>query len=499
MIRTEPMRGSYWRPGKVIMLLLCCIFSGYAQDPEYEAWLKKEQQKLQEYKDARDKDFINFLKREWKQRQAFEGLVPDERPKPKSLPTVEPSETPRAPVPSAPARVKSEAPSEPVPALEPKEVAVPPPSPTPNVLEFGFNFFDLPLVVRHEKTAWPKLEKEVSKETISTFWADLSRTTYETVLAQAGQERARLRLNDWGYTLLLHQIGLSLFKGSLNESTLFTWFMLVKSGFDVRIGYGGERVRLLVPTVTRLYQVMYFQVGSDDRRLYAVPLQGDEKSIEGMFYVYEGSYPGADRQADFSVKSLPALRDESAPRQLRFIYGKQDYRLDVAVDKGAVEFFRNYPQTEYTVYFESPASSRAARSLVAQLKPILQGKTEWEAVNILLRFVQTAFEYKTDHDQFGREKPLFVDEVLFYPASDCEDRSVLFAYLVRTLLGMDVVALDYPAHIATAVRFTSEVAGDQVTYEGKKFVICDPTYIGADAGMCMEQFKGVNPKVIRIE
>src|SRR3972149_2063363 len=134
-----------------------------------------------------------------------------------------------------------------------------------------------------------------------------------------------------------------------------------------------------------------------------------------------------------------------------------------------------------------------------QLKPILQGKTEWEAVNILLRFVQTAFEYKTDDDQFGREKPLFVDEVLFYPASDCEDRSVLFAYLVQTLLGLDVVGLDYPAHIATAVRFTSEVAGDQVMYEGKKFVICDPTYIGADVGMCMEQFKGVVPKVIKIE
>lgn len=30
-------------------------------------------------------------------------------------------------------------------------------------------------------------------------------------------------------------------------------------------------------------------------------------------------------------------------------------------------------------------------------------------------------------------------------------------------------------------------------------VICDPTYIGANAGMCMEQFKGVNPNVIRIE
>ena len=280
---------------------------------------------------------------------------------------------------------------------------------------------------------------------------------------------------------------------------MFTWFILGLSWSAVRIGYGGDRVRLLVPTVTQLYQVTYFQVGRDAQRLYAVPLQRDEKNIEGMFYVYEGSYPGADKIADFSVKTLPALYDASARKQLRFIYGGEDHRLEIDASKGAVEFFRDYPQTEYTVYFQSPASPGAARSLIAQLKPILQGKTEWEAVNILLRFVQTAFEYKTDHDQFGREKPLFVDEVLFYPASDCEDRSVLFAYLVRTLLGLEVIGLDYPAHIATAVRFTSEVTGDGITHEGKRYVICDPTYIGADAGMCMPQFKEVNPKVIRIE
>ncbi len=480
-----------------LLLLLCYLSSAYAQDPEYEAWLKKEQQKLQEYKDARDKDFVDFLKREWKQQRAFEGLIPDERPKPKSLPIAEPSPVPRAPANSSPARVKAE-----IPVIDrPTEkneisVAAPPPS---NLAETELNFFELPLTVRYEKAVWPKLGSGVSKESISMFWGELSRLGYETVLAQAKQERERLRLNDWGYTLLLHQIGLSLFSHAQNEATLFAWFMLVKSGYDVRIGYGGERVRLLVPTVTRLYQVTYFQVGSDAQRLYAVPLQRDEKNVEGMFYVYEGSYPGAEKTADFSVKTLPALHDESARKQLRFIYGGEDHRLEIDANKGAVEFFRDYPQTEYTVYFQSPASPGAARSLIAQLKPILQGKTEWEAVNILLRFVQTAFEYKTDHDQFGREKPLFVDEVLFYPASDCEDRSVLFAYLVRTLLGLDVVGLDYPAHIATAVRFTSEGTGDQLTHEGKRYVICDPTYIGADAGMCMEQFKGVVPKVIRID
>jgi len=36
------------------------------------------------------------------------------------------------------------------------------------------------------------------------------------------------------------------------------------------------------------------------------------------------------------------------------------------------------------------------------LKPNLQGMSELEAVNFLLRFVQTAFDYKTDDQQFGK-------------------------------------------------------------------------------------------------
>jgi hypothetical protein len=37
-----------------------------------------------------------------------------------------------------------------------------------------------------------------------------------------------------------------------------------------------------------------------------------------------------------------------------------------------------------------------------------------------------------------------------------------------------------------------------VVVKGQRFVICDPTYINADAGMCMTQFKGVQPDIIAL-
>jgi hypothetical protein len=116
----------------------------------------------------------------------------------------------------------------------------------------------------------------------------------------------------------------------------------------------------------------------------------------------------------------------------------------------------------------------------------------------MLHFVQTGFEYKTDGEQFGREKYFFPEETFYYSYCDCEDRSVLFAYLVRSLLGLEVIGLDYPGHVATAVRFSDTIPGDYVTHNGQKYIICDPTYIYANIGMCMTGFKDVTPTIIPI-
>ena len=89
----------------------------------------------------------------------------------------------------------------------------------------------------------------------------------------------------------------------------------------------------------------------------------------------------------------------------------------------------------------------------------------------------------TDGEQFGFEKPNFPDETFYYPYCDCEDRAMLYSTLVRDLLGLDTILLDYPNHIASAVRFTEDIPGDYVVLDdGSKYLICDSTYIGAPIG-----------------
>ena len=93
---------------------------------------------------------------------------------------------------------------------------------------------------------------------------------------------------------------------------------------------------------------------------------------------------------------------------------------------------------------------------------------------------------------------MFSDETLFYPYCDCEDRSVLFSYLVRTLLNLKVIGLDYPGHVATAVKVSTDFKGDNIIYKSEKYIICDPTFINANLGKSMPKFKDVKPEIIAL-
>jgi hypothetical protein len=53
--------------------------------------------------------------------------------------------------------------------------------------------------------------------------------------------------------------------------------------------------------------------------------------------------------------------------------------------------------------------------------------------------------------------------------------------------------------VAAAVNFTSPVQGDAVEYQGRRYVVTDPTYINAVAGMTMPDFKSYKPRLIRYQ
>lgn len=155
--------------------------------------------------------------------------------------------------------------------------------------------------------------------------------------------------------------------------------------------------------------------------------------------------------------------------------------------------------TRWAFYANTPASEEIRQQLYPYLREAIQGVSQQEAGNRLLNWVQTGFEYAYDNEIWGEDRAFFPDESLFYPYCDCEDRSILFSRLVRDLMGLEVILLYYPGHLATAVCFTENVPGDYLIIKGKRYVVCDPTFINAPVGYTMDGMNNSTAHVILLE
>ena len=501
-----------------ILSITSFAISSFADNrSEFEQWMKKETTSFQEYRDKRDKEFTGFLQSQWKEMQTFQGLVRDKTPKPVALPKApkvvaepvkvdEPKSTKPGPdTKTTPKQTVVSPPAKPViveiPAIKPvapqvkkvKPVVIRPQHPPGTKLVV--DFYGQKLVFYYDPKLLVSLPRPINEKAISNIWSRLSKANHESLLKQINAQRMPLSLNDWGFTLLIHKISQQLHPGTKNHQSVFTWYMLTKAGYQARIAYDRNYVYILMPSRQQLFEAPYFNF--DNLRYYALSFDGIKRK-PGRIFTYNGHYPGAKRRLDMSLNT--ALNTGRSPREryLSFSYKQKDYRINVAYDSQTVNYLKTYPQMDISMYFKSEVNQATANPILKQLKPLVEDKSELDAVNLLLRFVQTAFKYKTDQQQFGVENYLFPEETLHYPYSDCEDRSVFFAWLVHNLLGLDVIGLNFPGHIAAAVGFSNEVKGDTVVHNGKKYTVTDPTYTNAIAGMTMPMYKSKKPGVISI-
>ena len=317
----------------------------------------------------------------------------------------------------------------------------------------------------------------------------LCRSNYKPLIANCQQAQKDFRLNDWGVFLFVKTAAEALCNDE-NSCIVMQQFLLNELGYRAKMARRGDRNQLLlfVATDCMVYGHPYFT----KEGLNYYNINGTEACT---FYMCNQDSKKAKTPVAMRLNNVPALNSGVVSRQRTNKAG--NVSVSVNVSKSLMDFYASMPQCDYGVYAKAPVTGSLAQEVLGTLRPLVQGKSEVDAANLLLNFVQTGFKYATDEEQFGFEKPFFVEELFYYPACDCEDRSVLFGWLVRELLGLDVVYLDYPNHIATAVQFKGDVKGDFLTVDGKRYTVCDPTYIGASIGMTMPNLRSAGVSILR--
>lgn len=496
---------------KLIFVLLFLIVSAdccalFPQDRGYEEWLKKEKEKFEKYLSDEDKKFTDFLRKEWVQQGLSPADFPLDKPKPKIPPVYTPPQDKKPEIPVPDSNKEPEINKTPEPEIINPPLPDPPAVPIPETVSppalnlsiysesVDTDFFGSKFTLLFNPQLAISATGEMNKDIIADFWKSFSSSEHKGIIEQFLIEQKKLGLNGFGYARLIYQTASRRYKNP-NERVLFTWFVLNKSGYIARVAYVKKNLFLILHSENQIYGVNFFEDNTTKKRYYLVPLEKGTPAVESV-YIYKDDFPDAVKPVTFGFASFPVFTAKADAKKIRWHYRGKEYQITVQYNKQLTDFLEWYPQVDFAVYFSSGMSAAAGENLLKEMQPLLKGMKQTEAANFLLHFVQQATEYKTDDEQFKREKPMFAEESLRYNYSDCEDRSVLYAWLVKNLLGLEVIGLDYPEHIATAVKFNPPFEGDSVTYKGATYFICDPTYIGADIGICMKLYENVTPKII---
>ena len=351
-----------------------------------------------------------------------------------------------------------------------------------------------------------RLKHKGIKETdVADYFKEISKMSKETsdLWKQIDAYVNTMGLNEWGYFCILRSLSESMFS-DIDNCVLFNFYMLRnEGGFKVKIARGKDSNKLTLLAVIdnskEVYSYSFFRFKeTENTGLKYYSIYGGGGSKESI-YTYNNDEQNAGlKQMGLDFYNTLNMGQCDVKRELNI--AKINDKLELPYNSAHIAYLNDVPMTVFPIYFASPLSIEAQRAFNEKLNDIKQEYTSVQFIDIILNFVQTAFDYKTDDQQFGYEKYFYPEEVIAYPYSDCEDRSALFAWLVTTYTDAKVVGLQYEGHLATAVCFGNDVniSGDAFSYAGKKYYVCDPTYINATIGMTMPQFKDKMPKIVKI-
>lgn len=502
-------RGTSLAAAIVSLLILPVVGAAQNDNESYEAWKKRQQEEYNNYKRQQrenyesfrkkaNAEYAEFVKKHWEEMQAIKGVKPPQlEPVPPVICPDEDKDKERKDKPKPFHDVVVVEPPKPQP--QPVEPIKPVEPITPKKEKIGTRFYGTS--IQCTVAMRPKFTlTSLNEDAVSNALKHLSDGHCDDLLAQCLELRDRHRLSDWGYIQLLDSLSKAVFPQSTNKATLLMSWLYCQSGYKMRLARSGGYLYMLYASDNIIYTVDY-------------------STIDGTkYYIYNGNGLGALNicGASFPKEQTMTLRTNNEPKlayrgsKARSLQSKRYPNINVStiVNRNLIDFYNDYPtgavdndfSTRWTIYANTPLGDEARKMLYPQLQKLLDGKSKLQAAEELLNFVQTAFVYEYDDKVWGGDRAFFAEETLYYPYSDCEDRSILFSRLVRDLLGLEVVLIYYPNHLATAVRFEGQQpTGDYLDLPDGKYFIADPTYIGATVGMSMPSMRDKKVTVIKLK
>ncbi|MCH5230052.1 MAG: hypothetical protein J1F12_08705 [Muribaculaceae bacterium] len=415
---------------------------------------------------------------------------PEVKPEPK--PEVKPEPKPEVkpePKPEVKPEPKPEVKPEPKPEVKPGKI---PTFPIVGKNNFEFAFYGIPMIL--EDFSYDISANLTQPSDFANQWKELETAQVgEKLLPCIKKEIKEKGLNDYlTYKYLEAYVNSKFPKSSESSRMALVHYLLVHLGYDARIAVTTKgSPLLLIPFQQTVYGRSYLSL--QNQKYYLFPPEGKDVSTIFSEKVMTCQLPtGVDTGKKLDLV-LGELRIPQKPKHFDLEYGP--LHLNGEMNENLIPILYKYPQMPIEAYAKSNLQPELRKNLVAQVKSQLGGLEGDEDVEALLHFTQNAFEYATDDNYHGFEKPYFLEETLYYPKNDCEDRAIFYTYFLYNALDREAQLVSFPGHEAATVTLKNPRGGISYQSNGKTFYISDPTYIGASTGMVMPSYLNVTPEV----
>jgi hypothetical protein len=438
-----------------------------------------------------DSIYSKFLREPWESFEIYYKPRPEGKPKPDVQPVVPRNYTPPIQpqiivIPDSNVNEK-DIPEEII--ILPEKKALPPEYETNGMDPGSIDFYG------SSTSFWfpPQLPgiKKLSAADIADYFDKVSSMiSVVQMVIQSNMLKDRMKLNDWAYLQLIKVIAKQITSNS-REAALLSWVLMLKSGYNAKVGYAGDHVYLMISSIQEIYGLWSSKIGNEE--FYIVsdePVTGEVHFVNLQRRNFPEFHPFS-----LVIKNWPDFEKLILSKEFTF----RGNSFNVDVNQHLIDFLNHYPTCGLGIYFTAPMSEEVALSLDRYLGPVMKNLTGKQKVAFLLEFTQKTFTYQNDKQKFGREKYYFPDEVFYYNASDCEDRSILFSYLVHRYTGFETVGLSFPGHVNTAVNIPGEKSGNLISYNNHSYSVCDPTFMNSQVGSLPEQFRTTTPKIVTFQ
>ncbi len=315
-------------------------------------------------------------------------------------------------------------------------------------------------------------------EFFSVYYKTMNNRLYDFLLEDLQRIKKEKKLNDLLYYFLVRTATDSIFKSvkKEEEKTMFNWFMLTKSGYDIRIEIFKRKPTLHAFTDDAIYN---WQVSKTTGGNYVdITKFHNDLNYEKYDAKRVAYHPIQIKDAKpfkFSFTEMPLIFKEApVARSINFTYNENKYTIEYTVDTNYVNFIKDYVDFGLNEHARLPLSKGCSDTFLSWFKEQASNMTEEEIARFILSFVRTGFKHLDDEKLMnGGRKIDSPEEMLFKKITDNEDRAVLFSYLAKEVLGIDVLIIRNLNMYQIALPLGVKEGQKPILVNNVKYAYCD--------------------------